>query len=105
MLPLQSKPSHESIPPAEMDQVESHSELIHQEAVDESSYGPHAEATNGFSLSDDDNLRTQGHEAVFKRSFSLVASLGFAFKCVTLLVYSAIIMLRYLASQMLGSAH
>ncbi|CRL28604.1 Amino acid/polyamine transporter I [Penicillium camemberti] len=62
-----------------MDQVESHSELIHQEAVDESSYGPHAEATNGFSLSDDDNLRAQGHEAVFKRSFSLVASLGFAF--------------------------
>ncbi|KAJ5602893.1 hypothetical protein N7537_005849, partial [Penicillium hordei] len=29
----------------------------------------------------DDNLRAQRHEAVFKRSFSLVASPGFAFKC------------------------
>lgn len=88
-----------------MEQVESHSELTHHEAVDESNSGSHPEATNGLSLSDDDNLRAQGHEAVFKRSFSLVASLGFAFKCVALIVYFAIIMLRYLASQMLGSAH
>ncbi|KAJ5685540.1 amino acid/polyamine transporter I [Penicillium majusculum] len=50
-----------------MEQVESHSELTHHEAVDESNSGSHPEAKNGLSLSDDDNLRAQGHEAVFKR--------------------------------------
>ncbi|KAK4869555.1 hypothetical protein LT330_005937 [Penicillium expansum] len=63
-----------------MEQVESHSELIHHEAVNESTSGSHPEATNSFTVSDDDILRAQGHEAVFNRSFSIVASLGFAFK-------------------------
>ncbi|KGO38911.1 Amino acid/polyamine transporter I [Penicillium expansum] len=62
-----------------MEQVESHSELIHHEAVNESTSGSHPEATNSFTVSDDDILRAQGHEAVFNRSFSIVASLGFAF--------------------------
>ncbi|KAJ5518239.1 Amino acid/polyamine transporter I [Penicillium expansum] len=62
-----------------MEQVESHSELIHYEAVNESTSGSHPEATNSFTVSDDDILRAQGHEAVFNRSFSIVASLGFAF--------------------------
>ncbi|KAJ5165189.1 uncharacterized protein N7500_007019 [Penicillium coprophilum] len=62
-----------------MERVESHSELINHEVVDESNAGPQPEAASSFSVSDDDILRAQGHEAVFKRSFSVVASLGFAF--------------------------
>ncbi|OQE40201.1 hypothetical protein PENCOP_c006G01549 [Penicillium coprophilum] len=62
-----------------MERVESHSELINHEVVDESNAGPHSEAAISFSVSDDDILRAQGHEAVFKRSFSVIASLGFAF--------------------------
>lgn len=88
-----------------MEQVESHSELIHHEAVNESTSGSHPEATNSFTVSDDDILRAQGHEAVFNRSFSIVASLGFAFKYVALLFYFAPIMLKFLVSRMPGWAH
>ncbi|CAI7603822.1 unnamed protein product [Penicillium glandicola] len=62
-----------------MIQVESHSEPTNHEAVDESNAGSRTEATSSFSVSDDDVLRAHGHEAVFNRSFSIVASLGFAF--------------------------
>ncbi|KAJ5360449.1 hypothetical protein N7517_009640 [Penicillium concentricum] len=62
-----------------MEHVESYSEFINHEFVDESNAGPHPEATNSFAVADDDILGAQGHDAVFKRSFSIVASLGFAF--------------------------
>jgi hypothetical protein len=49
------------------------------------------EAAGSFSISDDDILRAQGHKAVFKRSFSIVSSLGFAFKYVSHPLYFALI--------------
>ncbi|OQE01479.1 hypothetical protein PENSOL_c004G11758 [Penicillium solitum] len=69
-----------------MEQVESHSELTHHEAVDESNSGSHPEAKNGLSLSDDDNLRAQGHEAVFKRNITLAIGLCTAVPLLAVLI-------------------
>ncbi|OQE92573.1 hypothetical protein PENNAL_c0007G05151 [Penicillium nalgiovense] len=62
-----------------MEQAKGHSEVIDREVVYDSNAGSRPEATGSFSISDDDILRAQGHKAVFKRSFSIVSSLGFAF--------------------------
>jgi choline transport protein len=87
-----------------MEQAKSHSEVIDREVVYDSNAGFRPEATSSFSISDDDILRAQGHKAVFKRSFSIVSTLGFAFKYVSHLLYFPLIMLNYLVSRMLGLA-
>ncbi|KAJ6132293.1 amino acid/polyamine transporter I [Penicillium samsonianum] len=62
-----------------MEQVESHSEPVNHEVMNESNAGSQPQETNSIPASDNDILRAQGHEAAFKRSFSIIASLGFAF--------------------------
>ncbi|KAJ5958512.1 uncharacterized protein N7479_005662 [Penicillium vulpinum] len=70
-----------------MEEVEGHGELTNHDIVVKSTASSQPEATKSFSVSDNDILRTQGHEAVLKRSFSIVTSLGFAFKYDTLYVF------------------
>ncbi|OQE12147.1 hypothetical protein PENVUL_c001G10241 [Penicillium vulpinum] len=69
-----------------MEEVEGHGELTNHDIVVKSTASSQPEATKSFSVSDNDILRTQGHEAVLKRSFSIVTSLGFAFKNMTLAI-------------------
>ena len=88
----------------EMEQAKSHSEVVDREVVYDSNAGSGPEAPGSFSISDDDILRAQGHKAVFKRSFSIVSSLGFAFKYVSHSLYFALIILNCLVSRMLGLA-
>ena len=87
-----------------MEQAKGHSEVIDREVVYDSNAGPRPDATRSFLVSDDDILRAQGHKAVFKRSFSIISSLGFAFKYVYPKLYFALIMLNYTVSRMLGLA-
>jgi choline transport protein len=65
----------------------------HIEVEDEAESNPNPERQldTPSDIADDDVLRAQGHKAVLKRSFSIVATLGLAFKYKITPIHDALI--------------